>query len=251
MTNAAIVNAPNLYVDGLIPSLPGGSMVVPITAGAARDSTNVNDIIAPIPLMLNLEASGVNGIDTGVAVANTFYAIYVIGDSTHYAPTAVLASLDFLSPVIPGGYDMFRRIGSLYVVPGPSIGGSYISGNNTRREISFAGIIPIISGFNATTPTIIDLSGVVPPFVYPVNSQRVTEVKISIAFTSALPSHVFTISGLVGRVVGGGALGAGGAPTTFNTTLDVITGSPARLLAAVSNTADSVTLACYGYVDYL
>jgi hypothetical protein len=90
-----------------------------IAAGQFRDSTDTNDIVLPALVTVNGAVNGANGLDTGVLVLNTFYAVYVIassifGGSTQsdsYLPPAGLISTNATTPLLPAGYDMFRRIG--------------------------------------------------------------------------------------------------------------------------------------------
>jgi len=165
LPNSPIVNAGLLYYNGLaldflvVPSVPVTSYVAGkafiVQPGQARDSTNTNDIFLPqayvngAPYVLNgipvgavvngLEV-GANGVDLAPIVANSLYAVYVIGSSSsvytsnselgggplnflppiqppYFSPAnpfpgAILLSLSSNAvPVLPYGYDMYRRIG--------------------------------------------------------------------------------------------------------------------------------------------
>ena len=110
MADTPIVNAGLKYINGLTLSRTDDEIVA-IAAGDCRDSTNVNDITVDDALAVSNIVSGVNGLDTGTVAADTFYAVYVIADSTKYKTTAGILSLDVDSPLLPFGYDMFRRVG--------------------------------------------------------------------------------------------------------------------------------------------
>ena len=85
---------------------------VTIAAGTARAVSNDFDIILTTPLLtLDITDAGVNGLDTGVEAPDTWYAVYLIGDSTLTNPTAGLLSTNFAGPVLPAGYDKYRRVG--------------------------------------------------------------------------------------------------------------------------------------------
>lgn len=89
-----------------------------IGAGQARDSTNVNDIRFPDTVTVSLGTSGLNGIDTGTVAASNLYYVHVVGNSNGNpdAPASgAVLSLSATAPVLPAGYDMFRRIGAIRV----------------------------------------------------------------------------------------------------------------------------------------
>ena len=110
MPNTPIVNAGLKYANGLQLAWASDETIT-IAAGAARDSSNTNDIVLDASVTVSNIVSGANGLDTGSVAANTMYAVYLIGDSTGYESTAGLLSTDASSPNLPGGYDMYRRIG--------------------------------------------------------------------------------------------------------------------------------------------
>jgi hypothetical protein len=131
---------------------------VNIAAGAARDSTNQDDIVLLAPVVVNSAVVGVNGLDTGVLAASTTYYLYIIGDSLAQNPDididkqfstmaagsvilngtvitegqvtqptwnvnnnfqpAGLLSLSPTAPNLPLGYDMFRLIGTTITTAG-------------------------------------------------------------------------------------------------------------------------------------
>lgn len=122
----AIINLPNLYINGLIvsndPVTPNTKLN--ISAGIARDINNIVDLAVGVnnanveggtvtaPLVINAAVVGANGVDTGTFAANKFYAVYLIGDSRCYKPTAGLMSLSSNAvPLMPFGYDSYRLIG--------------------------------------------------------------------------------------------------------------------------------------------
>lgn len=148
-----MVNLGNLYIDGLAISPGSTTSLINLAAGAARDSTNTDDIVLSSAVIINAAVNGANGLDTGALAASTFYYVYVIGSSlgadpdinietqvstmasgssilngtvlaegTVTPPTynvtnnyqpAGLLSLSATAPTLPVGYDMFRRVGSV------------------------------------------------------------------------------------------------------------------------------------------
>ena len=162
MPNFPIVNAGEKYVNGFGLSVPT-TTTINVAPGQARDSTNVNDIVSSSPIVLDGTTQGANGLDTGTLAANTWYAVYLIGDSTQYQPTAALASLDFTSPEVPGEYDMFRRVGAVQT-DGSSLFLAFEQyGAGVERTIVRNVGVQVLSAGAATTSTAIDLSAAVPP----------------------------------------------------------------------------------------
>ncbi len=137
LPNSPIVNAGLLYVNGVRLQFQGGGAVVATGAllnmepGQVRDSTNTNDIVLPqavsaagVPVvdqyghpvgaMINGAFVGANGVDVAAIITGGFYGVYVIGDSTGFQPSAGLLSLNEVTPVLPEGYDMYRRVGYIF-----------------------------------------------------------------------------------------------------------------------------------------
>lgn len=79
-------------------------LVVRAVAGAYKT-------LSPFSATLNLAASGVNGLDTGVSAANTWYYLWAIHNPTS-STNAVLASLSPTAPTLPSGYTYRSRIGA-------------------------------------------------------------------------------------------------------------------------------------------
>lgn len=87
MTNVVVgfpmVNAGSLYINGLGISPGTTNVLVNVAAGAARDSTNQDDIVFGSSVIINSAVNGANGLDTGSATLanNTFYYVFAIGSS--------------------------------------------------------------------------------------------------------------------------------------------------------------------------
>lgn len=105
-----IVNAGIMYVSKLNLSYLS-DFKLKLSSGAARDSSNVIDIIIQEDIEISSEYVGPNGLDVGVVQTSRSYAVYVIADSSNYNKTASILSLNAVSPKLPIGYDCFRRIG--------------------------------------------------------------------------------------------------------------------------------------------
>lgn len=103
---------PRSYVRGLQLSWTTVARVT-VAAGRARNSTDTWTIDLAAPTVVDIAVAGVNGLDTGAEAANTWYAVYVIGDTTGVNAGATLLSASFTAPTLPAGYDVFRRIGAV------------------------------------------------------------------------------------------------------------------------------------------
>lgn len=119
-------------------------------------------------LTVDITASGANGLDAGSVAANTWYAVYVISDSTELKQQAGLFSLSATSPTLPAGYDRYRRIGWVPTDGSSQIRRFFCQGEDSRRQYVFDAevtALQVLSGGNATSWTQINLSSFVPSTV--------------------------------------------------------------------------------------
>lgn len=110
---------------------------VTITPGAARDSTNAENIILSAPAIVDITLAGAGGLDVGVEAAATWYFVYLIGDSNHVNPTAGILSISAVAPTLPAGYDVFRRIGSVRNTPGSNFRDFFVAGTGEYRVVQY------------------------------------------------------------------------------------------------------------------
>ena len=147
--------------------------VTVVTVGTAalftsvRDTTNSFDISFTGTLTADITVAGAGGLDTGAEAGNTWYAVYVIGDSTAVNAPDVLLSASFTSPTLPAGYDIFRRIG---VVRNDSASDflSFVQAGHghDRYYIYFdetAAALNVLTGGSATAFATVALAAFVPP----------------------------------------------------------------------------------------
>ena len=94
-------------------SAVGTSAQVAVSADelVVRTVAGVYKTLSPFSATLNLAASGVNALDTGVSAANTWYYLWAIHNPTSDT-SAVLASLSPTAPTLPSGYTYRSRIGA-------------------------------------------------------------------------------------------------------------------------------------------
>lgn len=162
-----VENQPFLYINGLVVSnnATTPNTKVNLASGQARDVNDVMDINLLTAVVIDTAVIGdINGLDQGVLLASRLYAVYVIGDSTNKHQPAGLISLSANSvPLMPFGYDSYRKVG--YAVTDSSVHflKAYISGNNNARRFTYdSPIATSVTAGTSATYAAIDLSNMVP-----------------------------------------------------------------------------------------
>lgn len=244
MPNTPIVNAGLKYANGLELAWATATTLT-VAAGAARDSSNINDIILDAAVTINGATNGANALDTGSLANNTHYAVYVIGDSTGYESAGALLSTSATAPNLPAGYDMYRRIGWVLTDGSAEFLLFWQYGSNQDRVYYYDVGISELSGGSSTSYAAIDLASSVPAIA--------TQVIMDVAYTANgatnnaefLPFGSSATNGIVRFGYGVAAAQVGQA---------VI---PCRLDSGVPkiqykvDTSDALTLLTAGYHDYI
>lgn len=244
MPNTPIVNAGVMYANGLQLAY-ATTTTMTMAAGAARNSTNENDIILSSSVTINGATVGANGVDVAVLAASSMYAVYVIGDSTGYQDTAALMSLSATSPNLPFGYDMYRRVGWALTDGSSHILKFYQYGKDQTRQYYYDVAISELSGGSSTSFAAVDLATSVPAIA--------TQVLFLVTFTPDgatelahfLPFGSSATDGIV--QFGYGVAGAQVGMATIPCALD--SGVPKILYKVASG--DTLSLATAGYQDYI
>jgi hypothetical protein len=118
-----------MYINGMRMAF-ASTTTFTVSQGLCRNSTNVNDIMIGLPLnvaatqtgelpvdagagavTVDITTTGAGGLDNGTIAASTFYAVHAVGDSFGNNPGTVVISTSVTDPLLPAGYNMFRRIG--------------------------------------------------------------------------------------------------------------------------------------------
>lgn len=86
-----------------------------ILPGACSNEFTTNDIVLNETLVIPINKVGINGLDVEPKISDRLYAVYLIGDSFGNLPTASIYSLDAVKPLMPIGYDLYRRIAWVYI----------------------------------------------------------------------------------------------------------------------------------------
>jgi len=243
--NTPIVNAGLKYVNGL-EIAKTAAKTLSMAAGAARDSTDTNDIILDASVTINGAAVGANGVDVAALAASSMYAVYVIGDSTKYQDTAGLLSLaSAATPNIPGGYDMYRRVGWVLTDGSSNILQFWQFGHGQERIYYYDVGISELSGGSSATFAAVDLATSVPPIA--------TDVLLDVTYTpngatdvaEFLPFGSSATSGMIrfGYGVAGAQVGMATVPCRLDS------GVPKIQYKVTSG--DTLTLLVCGFKDLM
>ena len=156
---------PRGYVRGFVTSWTSVSSLT-ISAGDCRSSDNLTDIVLAAPTVVDLTAAGAGGLDTGAEAANTWYYAHVIADSTGVNPVRGLLSASALAPVLPPGYDRFRRVGSVRNTAASNFRQFATSGFGAERSAQYTDAITnrqVLVGGAAVAVTAVVCGALIPP----------------------------------------------------------------------------------------
>lgn len=249
--NDPIINNPYSIVYGLIPSYSSAT-ILQLTPGNCRDINNVIDMglgsnfpnlagTVSLNTVINTAVAGAGGVDTGVIVPNSMYAIYLIGDSTYRNPVAPMISLNqSYAPLLPFGYDSLRIIGYWPV----SGGGQFLQGWYTplgpnHRMFTYGSRQLIVSSSGATTLTFVNCNSFLPM----INN---CHISLQCYFVAAAANDQFAIyyssTGVFNTYFNAPVAGSVAALTEVLPTLAQIVSGNVGLSYLVSNAADQLSL---------
>ncbi len=223
--NNPIVDARIKYVTGL-EMVWVTTTTFTVAAGAASNSTNINDVVLPAVVTNTITSVGVNGVDVAAAIASTFYSVYVIGDSTGYKATASLLSLSATAPSLPSGYDMFRRIGYVKTDGSALLLKFWQYGNASVRDMWYDTAIATPAITTGTAYASQSLAAGIP-------ASEAPQVYLKYTYTPASATNVATMAPfgstatagmiVIGSGVAGAQVGVVTVPVALNATVPTIT----------------------------
>ena len=174
---------PRGSIDGLVISNDTVATKV-ISSGACRSDDNTFDLVSSGVLTPSLGASGANGLDTGAETADTWYSIWIIGDSVTSNSVASLLSLSSSSPTLPANYDKQRRIGWARNDGSSDFYDYFAKGNGVDRTYYWEEDIDfVLNGGSATTRTAVPMDEWAPP--------TCTEIYIQVAHNGGVAGTDF------------------------------------------------------------
>lgn len=243
--NYPIVNLGELYANGAGLSVASNT-TLGIGTGQLRDSTNINDIVIGTALVINSAVNGVNGLDSGTIANSTFYAVFVIGDSTQNNPTAGLISTSATAPVLPAGYDMMRRVGwaltdgAAHFLKGTQTGAK----NSTLRKWWWDAPISVLGATAAAAFTAQSLAVAVPPIATVVTLQATLVANAASEFVALRPTGSSSTNGYakLSAVAAGGASQIADMDVPCNATpsIDWITDAASTVALSVTAFLDPI-----------
>ena len=243
--NVPIENAGLYYLNGM-ELVYATTTTLTVLEGACRDSTNVNDIIAPSNITINTAVQGINGLDQGTLAASTGYSVFAMGDSTMNNPAGAVLSLGTSAPTaFPHGYDMYRLIGhqltdgSAHLLPGIQ------TGRGQARIWTFDTLISLVAAGAATSFTSVPCGAFIP-------AGTAGRVFLQVNLTPAAAGHTVNLRRLGSSDATGSAYLSGQvASVVADSQMEVPVDSTANFQYKVSNGSDAVTILLSAYEDQL
>lgn len=220
---------------------------ISIRKGSCRDSTDSADIIRTSTISsLALFVSGVNGLDTGAEAASTWYAVYLIGDTSGTEPVASVFSLSFVAPTLPAGYDVFRRIGAVRNNAASDIVKFTQTGVDKTRRMAHAQVAggeeEIVSAFTGSSAIqVTDASAVVPP-----SSKRGL---FAMLYITTLASHFVVLADVDGIQISW--IGPGLAASQVRSSVENVVDDSQQLRWKNASVSQTTTIFGIGYYDDL
>jgi hypothetical protein len=148
------------YVSGLAIAWASNTTLT-VAAGQCSDSSNSFDIKAASALTINAAVVGANGIDTGALGASTVYNVFVIWQQVGRSTPAAIISTSS-TPIMPEGYDLYRRIGYTTTDGSSHFLLMYQYGSGLNRKYIYDAPISILSAGNSATYAATSLAAAVP-----------------------------------------------------------------------------------------
>lgn len=242
-----VIDLPDKYIDGLNISRTSDDEIT-VSSGAARDSSNLVDLVLDEDIILNKQFNGVNGLDIGTSAINTMYAIYIIGDSSRFNSPATIMSLDFNAPLLPAGYNVYRRVGASATGGGSGTWKTWMQyGRGKERTTYYDVAIVALTGGAATTYTAIDLSAAIPHINCIALCRTTFTANSAPNDASFLPFGSLTTSSTV-------SLGSGVATVPQQDVFQigaVVDGTAPKILYKVTEATDDLDVLVTGFVDQL
>lgn len=244
MVNQVIVNSGTRYVTGVQVSYAAANKLS-VTAGAARNQNNVNDIIVPAAFDVYTDRQGLNGLDIGEVAASTSYTLFAVGNSYDKSVVGGVLSTGVDAPnALPEGCDMYWVIahniktdGSEDLLPFVRVGNGHI------RTHLFDTPIAVVSAASATTFTAVDCDGIVP-------ANCKVLLRASLTPNSAGNAVYFRPVGFSASTGETGFSGSAASVVKVGDSYTIVD-ADSKFQYKVSNASDVVTVSVIGFEDII
>lgn len=224
MSASSRITAP--YVNGMGIAWASNTTLT-VAAGQCSDSSNNFDIKFNSALTLNSAVVGANGIDSGTVAVSTVYSIYAIWQQTGHSLPAVLMSTS-ATPILPQGYDMYRRIGYWTTTSGTAnFAVMYQFGTDSTRCYEYDAPVSVLSAGTSGTYAAVSLATAVPA------------ISTMVKFNAGCAPTAAGNTGVVRP--------SGSASTTYRT----VNGAVAATIQWCEITVPSLVVSSAAKVDYL
>ena len=239
------------HLHGLTISMTGSSSSFTVAAGIATDSTFVDTMVLAPAIAKTTGAwaagTGNGALDTGAIANNTWYHVYLIKNPTSGA-VDVLISLAAVTPtLLPTGYTLFRRIGSMKTNASGQWYGFLQIGDNfywTAPVLDFSGVT-----LTANTPTNRALASVplglsVQPLYQLVLTQAATATSRVRVYSPLLPDN-----NVVPNYTLGGSLSGPTALTLYSEEQNCFTDTSQNLRFWTNDSNLAIAVFTMGWID--
>jgi len=203
-------------------------------------------------LTADITVSGAGGLDTGSEAPNTWYAVYVIGDTTGVNTPKALLSASFTSPTLPAGYDKSRRIFAVRNDGSSNIRKFYCQSKDSQRRVFWDSLYTSLRALNngaSLTFATIDLSAYAPP------TARTVDFTCNFANIGGTAGDFFLLRPLGSVVTIPSYYGTTGIVLTSgvgtSVAIEMATSNDQKIEYSVSNANDTLTILMQGYTSIL
>ncbi len=149
--------------EGLVLRWNSTSQVI-VEVGSCRADDDEHDIVLGAELTVDI-ASG--GLDTGAEAGNTWYHVWLFGDSTGTLAPVARVSVSSSAPTLPAGYDLKRRLpGAVRNNGSSNFLKFYQRGAFDARRTFYdeaRSVLVVLTDGSATAFTDVSLTGLLPP----------------------------------------------------------------------------------------
>ncbi len=136
---------------------------IDVGVGSALATDGQNYITLGDAVTIDAGVNGVNGLDTGDQAASTWYNIFVVGSSNNNKQTCMMISTSATDPVLPEGFDIFKKVGMIYSDASTHFLLGFWVGDSNFRQFFHAASVKVLNDGTSATLAAISLDTAVPP----------------------------------------------------------------------------------------
>jgi hypothetical protein len=243
--NVSVSTVIKNYLSGLTITPTGGSSSFSVAAGVANDTTNATTMVLASAMSKTTSTwsagNGNGSLDTGSIANTTWYNVFLISNAAG-TTVDILTSLS-MTPALPIGYTIYRRIGSLLTdgsvhwMPYLQVGDEFIW-PATVGDVAVTNLNTTATLYTLTVPTGVQVNALFRCSV--LNGSSVVSVLIQ-------PPDQNTEA--VGSVTGNGSLASPGSGLVVRGHFNIRTNTSAQIRAVATVASTTFDVTTYGWVD--